>query len=92
MEFSSLNQSMGYPVITPIYVNVKNLFKSYHNNKIAVKDVGFELKSGKILGILGPNGAGKSTIFNILSLITARTHGSIMIMDEDITMIKSGTN
>ena len=33
----------------------------------AVKEVGFDLDPGEIVGILGPNGAGKTTLFNLLT-------------------------
>lgn len=31
--------------------------------KVAVKSVGFSMRSGRIVGLLGPNGAGKTTVF-----------------------------
>jgi len=34
---------------------------------VAVKDMGFRLHAGEILGLIGPNGAGKSTVFNLIS-------------------------
>ena len=34
------------------------------------------------MGAIGPNGAGKSTLFNILSMITRRTEGTIMVIGE----------
>ncbi len=33
----------------------------------AVRDVGFEARSGRVLSIIGPNGAGKTTVFNLLT-------------------------
>lgn len=45
---------------------VKNLEKSYKNNKV-IKNISFEVLKGEILCILGPNGAGKSTTINVLT-------------------------
>jgi ABC-type multidrug transport system fused ATPase/permease subunit len=44
-----------------------NLSFSYPGQKIpAIRDISFELQSGKSLAIVGPSGAGKSTIVNLL--------------------------
>lgn len=50
-----------------------------HNEFWALKNVGFEVKKGDILGIIGPNGAGKSTILKLLSRIMAPNKGNIQI-------------
>lgn len=43
----------------------------FFGDKLAVDEVSFEVKDGKIFGLLGRNGAGKSTIFrSILDIIT----------------------
>ena len=44
-------------------LKVKNLYKTYED-KVAVKDISFEMNSGETLGILGPNGAGKTTLIS----------------------------
>src|SRR5687768_12595331 len=40
-----------------------------------LKDVSFEVRSGKALGIIGPNGAGKSTALKLLTKILRPTSG-----------------
>lgn len=59
-------------------MNIKaiGLTKKY-GDKIAVKDLSFEIRNGQILGLLGPNGAGKSTTIKMLSGQTAPTSGEI---------------
>lgn len=65
-------------------IEVKNLQKSYKNNK-ALNGLDFDLYKGEILGILGPNGAGKSTTINILSTILKKDGGEILYFGEPLT-------
>ena len=51
----------------------------------AVKDVSFELKPHKILGLIGPNGAGKTTIFDMITGLLPVDGGSIVFNGKDIT-------
>jgi lipopolysaccharide transport system ATP-binding protein len=44
-----------------------------------LKDVKFEIKQGKVVGIVGPNGAGKSTLLKILSRITEPSAGRVKL-------------
>jgi lipopolysaccharide transport system ATP-binding protein len=41
----------------------------------ALKDVGFEIKCGEVVGILGDNGSGKTTLLKVLAQITPPTEG-----------------
>src|SRR5437879_13779584 len=43
----------------------------------ALDNVGFELRSGEILGLIGPNGAGKSTLFECLAGVLPSDSGEI---------------
>lgn len=46
-------------------IKTEHLSKRYRK-KIAVDDVSFEIKTGKVTGFLGPNGAGKSTTMRLM--------------------------
>ena len=64
-------------------IEVQNLTKKYGGN-VAVDDVSFKIRGGKIYGFLGPNGAGKSTTMNIIAGSLAATSGSVLINGCDI--------
>jgi ABC-2 type transport system ATP-binding protein len=64
-------------------IEVENLGKNYGSFK-AVKGVGFNIKSGEIVGLLGPNGAGKTTIMKILTGYMYPTFGMVKIDEKDV--------
>ncbi|RFC55209.1 ABC transporter ATP-binding protein [Brumimicrobium aurantiacum] len=51
---------------------------------VAVNDISFECKPGRIFSLLGPNGAGKTTTLRMLAGILQPTSGSIQINEIDI--------
>ena len=57
----------------------------------ALKDVGFKLEKGEVLGVIGKNGAGKSTLLKMLSRITSPTEGSIKIKGRMSALLEVGT-
>lgn len=72
---------------TPI-LEVKNLTKKFRDF-VAVDDVSFTLKEGKILGFLGPNGAGKSTTIYCLLGLVEKDSGQIEIFGKDLAKNRS---
>jgi branched-chain amino acid transport system ATP-binding protein len=46
---------------------------------VAVKDLGFAVRSGEILGLIGPNGSGKSTVMKMIMGIVRPSSGSIRL-------------
>ena len=51
----------------------------------ALKDVSFDLESGRILTLLGPSGCGKTTLLNIIAGFLSPTSGSISLNNSPIT-------
>src|SRR5687767_13435985 len=57
----------------------------------ALKNVGFEVFQGEVVGIIGRNGAGKSTLLKILSRITEPTKGRARIRGRVGSLLEVGT-
>jgi len=64
-------------------IQVQNLTHRY-GDRVALSNVGFEVKTGEIFGLLGPNGGGKSTLFRILATLMAPTEGRAAIAGDDV--------
>jgi len=74
------------------YIEVKNLFKSYNENRV-LKDLSFDIEKGEIFGLIGPNGAGKTTLIDIMTGLIKADSGEVFIdglsVKKDIVKIKS---
>lgn len=57
---------------------IKNLTKKY-DDLIAVNNLNLEIYKGEFFGLLGPNGAGKTTTIRMISTLTPKTSGDIII-------------
>ena len=64
-------------------IQVRNLGKRY-GDKVAVKDVSFDVQSGEVFGFLGPNGAGKTTTIKMIVGLLQPTSGSVRVAGHDV--------
>ena len=51
---------------------------------VAVKDIGFRIAPGEILGLIGPNGSGKSTVMKLIMGIEKPNAGSVRIGGQEV--------
>lgn len=65
-------------------LRVDALRKSYKARTV-VREVGFEVGGGEVVGLLGPNGAGKTTCFYMIVGLVAADGGEISLDGKTIT-------
>jgi lipopolysaccharide export system ATP-binding protein len=65
-------------------LKVAGLSKKYKARTV-VRDVGFAVGSGEVVGLLGPNGAGKTTCFYMIVGLVRADGGEIVLDEKDIT-------
>ncbi len=65
-------------------LSARALTKRYKKREV-VKDFGFELHPGEVVGLLGPNGAGKTTCFYMVVGLVASDGGQILLDGEDMS-------
>ena len=65
------------------YLEVRGLTKRF-GGLVAVKDVGFTVRGGEILGLIGPNGSGKSTVMKLIMGIERPDAGSVRIKGVEV--------
>ena len=64
-------------------IEVQHLTKRY-GKCLAVDDVSFRIRNGRIYGLLGPNGAGKSSTMNMIAGCLAPTGGTVLVNGYDV--------
>ncbi len=52
---------------------------------VAVNDVSFDVRPGRIHAIIGPNGAGKTTLFNVVTGLLQPSSGQVLLDGEEVT-------
>jgi len=68
---------------TPALLRVEAVSKRF-GGLWALREVGFDVRAGEIVGVVGPNGAGKSTLFNVVAGVCAADGGRITFRGEEI--------
>src|SRR5688572_5747462 len=64
-------------------IQVEGLTKFYGEHA-AIRDLGFSIERGEVIGFLGLNGAGKSTTLKILGCVLLPTTGRVRISGHDV--------
>ena len=69
--------------MSELLLKISGLNKSFFGVQV-LRDVGFELTSGAVLGLVGENGSGKSTTMNILGGVLTRDSGRVELAGVDV--------
>ncbi|WP_418965704.1 ABC transporter ATP-binding protein [Cetobacterium sp.] len=70
-------------------LELKNIFKSYNGQDLALKNINLKVKKGEIVAIIGQSGSGKSTLLNIIGALDTPTKGDIYFSGETISHYSS---
>jgi branched-chain amino acid transport system ATP-binding protein len=68
----------GTPEERGVSLSVAGLSTGYGRVTV-VRDVGFAVEAGEVLGVAGPNGAGKTTLLNAISGLNSRCSGQVLL-------------
>ena len=66
------------------HVHFDHVDFSYDGDRMILKDINFDLKSGDCVAIVGPSGSGKSTIVNLIPRLWDVTSGSVTFDGTDV--------
>ncbi|MGW2837962.1 alpha/beta fold hydrolase [Streptomyces sp. NPDC001493] len=74
------------PALAGVPLQISGLAKKYAGaaDRYAVKDLGFRVEQGQVLGLLGPNGAGKTTTLRMLMGLITPDAGEIRVFGQAI--------
>ena len=62
-------------------INLKNVWKIYEGNVLAVQDLSFSCQDGEFFALLGPSGCGKSSTMRMIAGLEHITRGEIYFDD-----------
>lgn len=60
----------------------------YRPGQPVLHDISFDVEPGEVVAIVGPTGAGKSTLMSLLPRFFDPWHGSVLVDEQDIRMVK----
>lgn len=72
-------------------IKVENVWFAYVDKEYVLKDINFEVESGKTVALVGATGAGKSSIINLISRFYEINEGEISIDGHDIREFELNT-
>ncbi|MFE5970863.1 alpha/beta fold hydrolase [Streptomyces sp. NPDC056460] len=73
------------PALAAVPLQITGLSKKYKGgDRYSVKDLGFRVEQGQVLGLLGPNGAGKTTTLRMLMGLITPDEGEIRVFGQAI--------
>jgi len=87
---TSLRDALAATVRAPLH-RLANGKKDADSVIWALKEVGFQIAPGEVVGIIGRNGAGKSTLLKILSRITKPSAGWVSLSGRVGSLLEVGT-
>lgn len=90
-SYQTLRETLTGAVKSPLRRLRRRGARSRGEEVWALKDVGFEVRPGEIVGLIGRNGAGKSTLLKILSRITEPTRGRVQLYGRVGSLLEVGT-
>lgn len=67
-----------------MYLEVKNLVKSYNNSEIVINNLSFTVEKGQLISFVGESGSGKSTFLKCLSGLEKPNSGVVSLNGEII--------
>ena len=65
-----------------MYLEVKNLVKSYNNGTAVINDLSFSVDKGQLISFVGESGSGKSTFLKCLSGLEMPNSGFVSLNDK----------
>lgn len=77
---SPLASNVGDPALAVQSVGLSKSFDS----RAVLREISFEVPSGRMLALLGANGAGKSTLLRILATLTQATGGELHLLGQSV--------
>lgn len=63
-------------------LTIRNLYRTYTGQHIALKDFGLEVKDGELVAIVGPSECGKSVLLRIIAGLETSTEGAIWLDEQ----------